>query len=158
MLTNAGDSSETFGWRADQRREYRRRTLRKGGMVSRDGSGMGSGRSEICDEGPKRGQAPHQPQSSPRVKDRAGPAPLVGEHVRKLSPMPEPVVEEPLSDCRTAKGKQPCKLGMASRAADKSRTTTSPAPSPLLDVRSLSASPMSTVSSLHDQPRLGSFR
>jgi hypothetical protein len=73
--------------------------------------------------------------------------PLVHEPVPKMSPMPLPVVEEPVSDVDSTKGKPPIILGMQLDLTDDARPTGPPELSPRLDIRSLSTSPLSAVSS-----------
>jgi hypothetical protein len=73
----------------------------------------------------------------------------------KMSPMPLPIVEEPVSDsgsagsAGSAEGKKPTILGMPLNLTDDAPVTAA-APSPLFDICSLSTSPLSAVSSLHE--------
>jgi hypothetical protein len=77
--------------------------------------------------------------------------PPMYQDILLMSPMPLPVIEEPPSDCGSAKGRKPIILGMPSKWTDEPRPSALSLPSLLLDVRSLSRSPLSTVSSLHEQ-------
>jgi hypothetical protein len=66
--------------------------------------------------------------------------------------MPLPIVEEPVSDsgsAGSAEGKKPTILGMPLNLTDDAPVTAA-APSPLFDICSLSTSPLSAVSSLHE--------
>jgi hypothetical protein len=149
MLTSAGNSFETSRWRADQRREYVTRTLRR-----RDAwGGAGDKRKATGDGSLKHTEPPRGSQPSgggPGAKAQPKPAPCqppADDDDPRLSPMPQPVVEEPSSDCGAAKGNKPIILGMSSRATGNARWTVPSAPSPLLNVWSLSSSPVSALSS-----------
>jgi hypothetical protein len=76
--------------------------------------------------------------------------------IPKISPMPMPEIEEPLSDSGSAEGKKPLILGIPLNSTDDARATSPSAPSPLFDMRSLSTSPLSAVSSLHDAGAMSS--
>jgi hypothetical protein len=110
-------------------------------------SGMqGQTRAEIPDDPRSRGRSAGRKDSRTMPRD----APMY-QDILLMSPMPLPVIEEPPSDCGSAKGKKPIILGMPSRWTDEHGPSAPSLPSPLLEVRSLSRSPSSAVSSLHEQ-------
>lgn len=102
-------------------------------------SGMqGQNRTEIADDPRSRG-------SSPKGKDSR-----TKQAIPLMSPMPLPVMEEPLSGCGSSKGKKPIILGMPFRSTNGCGPPAPSLPSPHLDVRSPLRSPLSAVSSLHE--------
>ena len=159
VLTSAGDSIEPSRWRTNQRREYvmrtlgRRRSMADRGFYRKYKRRDEKGEDQSGAEDGERAEAPDHPHSkvgsakrrSPTVKPSTDQPPSY-EQVPNMSPMPLPIIEEALSDNNSSRGKNPIILGMSSETTKGFRPS---APSPLLDVRSLSTSPLSAVSSLH---------
>jgi hypothetical protein len=110
-------------------------------------SGMqGQNRTEIPDDPRLRGSSPGRKDSRTMPRD-----PPMSQDILLMSPVPLPVIEEPPSDCGSVKGRKPIILGMPSKWTDEPRPSAPSLPSALLDVRCLSRSPLSAVSSLHEQ-------
>jgi hypothetical protein len=156
MLTEVGDTSEPATRHPIQIPEHANKLRRTRRTVDRN-DGRGNKKQGEASGGQVRAEAPDRACSyrgRPKVEDvTTMPTPnqrVIYEAIPNISPMPLPVVEEPVSDNGSTKGKMPIILGMPLDSTDDARPTAPPAWSPLLDIRSLSTSPLSAVSSSYE--------
>jgi hypothetical protein len=133
---------------------------RKGDMTTRDAR-KPKEREEVSDtwsRPEKRKQAvdPDRSRSrqvSPKTRGPKETPPTVQppakEHVPNMSPMPQPTIEEPPSDAGSVKERKPVNRSMPAKSANESRPRApSASVSPMVEIRIVSTSPPSTVSSL----------
>lgn len=148
MLTQIGDRSEPARRHPAQRPEHTNAPRRAGKTVSRD-EGKKSKR-QVRAEAPDH-TCSHRGRTREENATKPAPVQPVNNALgRPMSPMPLPVTEEPVTDGGSTEGKKPIILGMPLDSTDDARPKAPSAPSPCLEICSLSTSPLSAVPSLHE--------
>jgi hypothetical protein len=156
MLTNAGNSFETRGWRPERHMEdlitaqarRRRRFDRETGLY-RD-------RQTEKDVQQRAERPDHlfKERDVLKAKNAEKDRPRECDSVPFMSPMPLPVIEEPVSDCGLVVSKESIILGMPEGLeanANVRPKESSSVPAQHLHVQSPATSPLSAVSSLHGE-------
>ena len=131
-LTGAGINSKPFRWPPVDKRESMTRTLRRTKRTRHQDKHEQYVRPEHAEEVrvQKQAEAPDHPQPSTSTPDVIGCKTKYTEQrasshegVPLMSPMPVPIVEEPLSDCGSAKTERPVPVSSASDASPHARPT-----------------------------------